>query len=57
MTQPVGRIEAVVKRVSGGIASDPPSVVFGTVAVGTVIRQRIGIWDAAVPPRMVERVI
>jgi hypothetical protein len=32
-THPVGRIDVVASRVSGGVSTVPPSVVFGTVAV------------------------
>jgi hypothetical protein len=54
--QPQGRIEAIIRCVNGGITTTPESVVFGTVQVGTAVRQIIDIWDMAAPPRIVTRV-
>ncbi len=54
---PTGRIEAVVRRVSGGVHANPESLVFGTVPIGTKVRQLVEVRDNAVPPRVVERVV
>ncbi len=55
-SHPSGRIEAVVRCVFGGISCNPPSVVFGTVPVGTRIQQVVEVRDTAVTPRAIERV-
>jgi hypothetical protein len=55
-SQPTGRIEAIVRRVSGGVVASPESVVFGTVPVGATVRKLIDIRDNALLPRLIERV-
>jgi hypothetical protein len=55
-TQPVGRIEALVHSVSGGVSATPQSLVFGTVPLGTSIRPIVDVHDNALTPRTIERV-
>lgn len=44
---PTGRIEVVVRRVRGGVSVSPPSLIFGTIPVGTAYRQILEVRDAA----------
>lgn len=53
---PEGRIEAVVRRVSGGVAAVPNPIVFGTVPAGTQVVHVIEVWDSALTPRVIDRV-
>lgn len=53
---PRGRIEAVVRRVSGGIFTVPESVIAGTVVVGSEVRRVVEVRDPALHPRRVEEV-
>jgi hypothetical protein len=55
-SQPIGRIEAVVSRVSRGVSTNPSSIVFGTVPVRRPVRHLLDVRDTAVPPRSIERV-
>jgi hypothetical protein len=52
---PLGRIEAIVRRVSGGVTTTPESVVFGIVPVGASVRQIVQVWDKSVTPRKIDR--
>lgn len=53
---PTGRIDVVIGPVSGGVQARPEKVAMGTVAVGTVVRRRVEIWDDAVEPRRIQAV-
>jgi hypothetical protein len=55
-TQPTGRIEAVVRHVSGGVTASPRTIVFGTVRIGTNLRYIVDVRDNALTPRVIERV-
>jgi len=55
-TRPTARIEALVRRVFGGVSSSPASVVFGTVPVGIQVQHVVDIWDNALVSRTIERV-
>ncbi len=53
---PAGRIEAVVSRVEGGVSAVPSQIVFGTVPVGSKVRQIVEVRDTAASRRVIERV-
>ncbi len=53
---PQGRIEALVRRVSGGIFTVPESVVAGTPVVGSKVRHVVEVRDSALRPRVVDEV-
>jgi len=53
---PLGRIEAVVSRVSGGVFASPPVVAFGAVPVGAEVRRFINVLDKAKKLRSVGKV-
>jgi hypothetical protein len=55
-TQPRGRVEFHIAKVTGGLLAFPISVVFGDVAVGRPALQIVEIWDAALEPRIVQQV-
>jgi hypothetical protein len=55
--QPNGRIECIVRFVSGGVRAHPGSIVFGTVPVGGKLRRVIDVHDDALTPRRIARVI
>jgi hypothetical protein len=55
-SQPMGRMEVLVRRVSGSVSMSPPSIVFGTVPVGTRLGQIVQIYDMGSTPRAIERI-
>jgi hypothetical protein len=54
--RPTGRIEAIVRRVSGGVVTLPQSVVFGKVPVGSKVRRLVEVRDPASPARSIVKV-
>lgn len=53
---PQGRIEALVRRVSGGVFTVPESVVAGTMVVGSEVRHVVEVRDTSLRPRVVGEV-
>ncbi len=54
--RPSGCIQAVVRRVHGGVFAFPESVTFGSVAVGATVRHVVDVHDLAATRRVIERV-
>jgi hypothetical protein len=54
--KPTTQIEVLVTRVTGGVITSPESVVFGTVSVGSKVRQTIDVRDPNPTPRTITRV-
>ncbi len=55
-SQPRCRIEAVVTRVTGGVVTEPQSVVFGAVPIGAKVNEVINLRDPASIPRKIVRI-
>lgn len=53
---PHGRIDALVRRVSGGVFTVPESVIAGTMVVGSEVRHVVEVRDTALSPRVIEEV-
>lgn len=51
-----GLIEARVRRITGGVSSEPNAVVVGSIPAGTKSRQVVRVFDTAKPPRTIARV-
>jgi hypothetical protein len=49
-------IRVVIAKVNAGVTSVPTSIVFGRVAVGAEAKEVVQLFDAADPPRRIERV-
>lgn len=56
-TRPQAAIEVFVSKVRAGVTTLPTSVGFGTMPIGGEARQVLDIFDGAVKPRVVERVV
>ena len=56
-TRPRAAVDVLVSKIQGGVTILPNSVGFGVLSVGSEGRQVLEVFDAAVEPRVIDRVV